>query len=253
MILYKYLPPDRPADLLQHQRIRFTQPDGFNDPFESRPCFDSVVERSIVEQICQLDDPEETKKWQAEIMKLVQGPDLKDWYTSRTLNNVGILCLTESYDNILMWAHYTRSHQGFVVGLDMEHPSLKNRKDGAVRNCQRVLYTSDRPKRETLTDLTVEEAFYTKSPDWAHEREWRIFDSVFHADHELTVDGQRVFLFRFDPRAVHEVILGTRMPKDSVNALLEALKRPDYQHVRLKRAELHQDQFRVDVRDIPLP
>ena len=36
ILLYKYLPPDR-IDALNRARIRFTQPDQLNDPFESRP------------------------------------------------------------------------------------------------------------------------------------------------------------------------------------------------------------------------
>ena len=151
-----------------------------------------------------------------------------------------------------MWAHYADSHRGFVVGLETDHDSLKNRADGVPRRCQRVLYTRDRPKQETLTDLTAEEAFFTKSLDWAYEREWRMLDSVFHADKELGGAAEPVFLFDFHPDAVREVILGARMNRDSSAEVLAALRDPDYTHVQLRRADLHPDEYRVVLRDVNL-
>lgn len=42
MTVYKYVVPDR-LDVLQHARIRFTQPAALNDPFELRPYFEVFV------------------------------------------------------------------------------------------------------------------------------------------------------------------------------------------------------------------
>ncbi len=249
MILYKYLHPDRAADLLQHRLIRFTQPSSFNDPFDSKPCFDSVVESEFIEEVCQLDDPEETQRFRAQVIEAFQEPEVKDWYTSGTLNNIAILCLAERPENILMWAHYARSDQGLVVGLDVDHASLKNRADGETRRCQKVSYTLDRPKRETLTELTAQEAFYSKSPEWGYEQEWRILDGVVHAD-EVRGADKSVYLFRFDPQAVREVILGARMQEESVRLVTDALKHQDYKHVRLQRAEMHPEQYRVTICDV---
>lgn len=45
MVLYKYLTPAR-VDVLEGQRIRFTQPSAFNDPFEFRPCIGSLASQN---------------------------------------------------------------------------------------------------------------------------------------------------------------------------------------------------------------
>ena len=42
MILYKYPPPDW-LDVLEHKKVRFTQPGDFNDPFEFRPQIQAAV------------------------------------------------------------------------------------------------------------------------------------------------------------------------------------------------------------------
>src|SRR5450755_4024642 len=53
MVLYKYLTPAR-LDVLEHRRIRFTQPAAFNDPFEFKPYIESAASqehlREFVEQ-----------------------------------------------------------------------------------------------------------------------------------------------------------------------------------------------------------
>lgn len=46
-MLYKYVASDR-VDVLERQRIRFTQPVALNDPFELRPYFETVIEESYL-------------------------------------------------------------------------------------------------------------------------------------------------------------------------------------------------------------
>ena len=47
MKLYKYLAPAR-VDVLEKQRIRFTQPASLNDPFEMKPYVESFAEDSLI-------------------------------------------------------------------------------------------------------------------------------------------------------------------------------------------------------------
>ena len=187
MILYKYLQPVR-LDVLEHRKIRFTQPGDFNDPFEFRPrirevASDAEVRAYVEEHFEQLVD-EELAKYGA-LTQLLPQADLKGLLVKQKamlpalfrllepaaiqrlspmidgfLNvNVGILCLSEVRDSILMWGHYTDNHQGFVVGFDSEHPFFSRRRSdndefGFLR---RVDYQPQRPQ-VTLTDTT--------SPAW---------------------------------------------------------------------------------------
>src|SRR5882762_64340 len=47
MILYKYLQPER-LDVLSNKTIRFTQPGGFNDPFEFRPQIENAASKEEI-------------------------------------------------------------------------------------------------------------------------------------------------------------------------------------------------------------
>lgn len=49
MILYKYVVADR-VDILEDGLIRFTQASSFNDPFETRPYIDALIERATIDE-----------------------------------------------------------------------------------------------------------------------------------------------------------------------------------------------------------
>lgn len=148
MILYKYLPPER-LDILRNRRIRFTQPGDFNDPFEFRPYiatameegftakyleenFDQLIEENIEKYASLISSiPKEFvkpmllahKDQVPKLLKLLDPAMIQSIAPriDRTLNQtVGVLCLSEVRDSLLMWGHYTDNHHGFVVGFDSE-------------------------------------------------------------------------------------------------------------------------------------
>jgi Protein of unknown function (DUF2971) len=239
MILYKYLQPVR-LDVLKHGRIRFTQPGDFNDPFEFRPrirevASDAEVRAYVEEHFEQLVD-EELAKYGA-LTQLLPQADLRGLLVKQKamlpalfrllepaamqrlspmidgfLNvNVGILCLSEVRDSILMWGHYTDNHQGFVVGFDSDHPFFSRRRSdndefGFLR---RVDYQPQRPQ-VTLTDTTSPAWFQTKSEHWSYEKEWRIVRVLSEAEHRIDRSPFPICLFEFAPDAVREIIVGMR-------------------------------------------
>src|SRR5690242_9303419 len=133
MILYKYLHSDR-LDVLSERRIRFTQPADFNDPFEFRPGIQSAMhgkdmlnyvaanfERLLDDELAQngaLLQSMPNIPWKQlllaqrsrvpELIKMLQPEMLNRVSASidKFLNeSVGVLCLSELKDSLLMWAH----------------------------------------------------------------------------------------------------------------------------------------------------
>lgn len=240
MILYKYLQPARANDILKHRRVRFTQPGDLNDPFEFRPkirevASDANVQSYVEKNFDKLVD-EELSKYGA-LGQFLPQADLRGLIGEQKailpvlfrllepaaiqklapiidgiLNlNVGILCLSEVRDSLLMWGHYTDNHQGFVVGFDSDHPFfLKRRTDkdefGFLR---RVDYTSQRPQ-VTLSDTESQVWFSTKSQQWSYEKEWRIVRVLSEAEHQIDRSPFPICLFEFPPDAVREIIVGMR-------------------------------------------
>jgi hypothetical protein len=241
MILYKYLQPAR-VDVLKDGRIRFTQPGDFNDPFEFRPkirevASDAEVQAYVEEHFEQLID-EELAKYGALTQFLPQA-DLKGLLAKQKpalpalfrllapgaiqklspmidgfFNlNVGVLCLSEVRDSILMWGHYTDNHQGFVVGFDSDHPffSRRRRDMDEFGFLRRVNYSSQRPQ-VMLTDTESPVWFSTKSEHWSYEKEWRIVRVLSEAQHRIDEAPFPICLFEFAPDVVLEIIVGMRSP-----------------------------------------
>lgn len=239
MILYKYLQPAR-SDLLKHRRIRFTQPGDFNDPFEFRPKIRDLASdaemRAYVEDHFEQLVGEELAKYGALTHLLPQAnlrglllkqksmlPALFQFLEPAAIQrlspmideflnlNVGILCLSEVRNSILMWGHYTENHQGFVIGFDADHPFFSKRRSdkdefGFLR---RVDYTLKRPQ-VTLTDTTSSAWFQTKSEHWSYEKEWRIVRVLSDAEQRIDKSPFPICLFEFAPDAIREIIIGMR-------------------------------------------
>ena len=159
-VLYKYMHPDR-LDVVENQKIRFTQPNFLNDPFEVRPIFRSIFDRKDLERtfrrdlehaICEeIDKNPATKndKSSKEIAKilvadklsLIQGdfitflegisPNLDEQFYNASKEKIAILSLTEDRNNLLMWSHYADQHRGFVIGFDAKHNFINHRKSDA--------------------------------------------------------------------------------------------------------------------------
>jgi len=239
MILYKYLPPAR-SDVLQHKKVRLTQPGDFNDPFEFRPQIQSAASadnvRAYVEEHFETLVDQELAKYGA-LTGLVAGTNVRELLLKQKamlpelfrllqpevlrgvapaidtlLNlNVGVLCLTEVRDSILMWGHYTDNHRGLVIGFDSTHPFFSRRRSpsdefGFLRQ---VIYQVHRPQ-VTLTDTASPAWFQTKSPDWAYEKEWRIVRTLSEAEQRIEADPYPICLFEFSADAVREVVVGMR-------------------------------------------
>jgi Protein of unknown function (DUF2971) len=235
MILYKYLPPDR-LDVLRRKAVRFTQPADFNDPFEFRPKIQALASsdyvRAHVEEHFETQVDEEVAKVPPSLRASIREIMLKNKSMfpalvqplqphmltrvapaiDTILNlNVGVFCLSELREPILMWGHYTSNHRGLVVGFESTDSFFSKRRSesdefGFLRP---VIYQLRRPQ-VTLADTTSPVWFQTKSDDWSYEKEWRIVRPLSQADQRIEADPYPICLFEFSPSAVREIIVGMR-------------------------------------------
>lgn len=248
MILYKYLPAAR-LDVLEHKRIRFTQPGDFNDPFEFRPqiqesASDAQVQKYVENNYERLVE-EELAKYGALVQLLPQAM-LKELLLKQKamlpqvfrllepemlkkvspmidgfLNgNVGALCLSEVRDSILMWGHYAENHQGIVVGFDSNHSFFSKRRSeqdefGFLR-C--VNYQLQRPK-VVLNNTNSIEWFQTKSEQWCYEKEWRVLRVLSEAEHRIDAKPFPVCLFEFEADSIAEIIVGMRSAPSTIEKI----------------------------------
>ena len=165
--------------------IYFSCPAAFNDPFDCRPSFvleaSELTTRKIYERALSRQMPDMSRQVRrAKARSLTKDPQTNFTnsenlsrfhaaYEEAVTNKIGMLCLSEVPDDILMWAHYADSHRGLCLQFDATHSF-----------CERahpVLYREDRPginPTEQADAEMMEHALLTKSTHWKYERERRL-------------------------------------------------------------------------------
>ena len=281
MILYKYVSAER-INILQNRLIRFTQPNALNDPFEAKPHFHAFATKAglagafadMIRQapIVVWEDfrrvTQTNLDQQAFADKLERDPDYADWLyknvglpdplpkerkrVGRWFNIVGILSLSETWDNLLMWAHYAKEHTGFVLMLDGSHKFFEGNEPllGFVKP-EPVQYKLERPST-TIEQVTMSEIFLTKGSDWQYEKEWRYLKFLNDADTRYeTPNTPSVELFRLPPKCIKGVILGCRSSKELKDTIV-ALRRddPEFEHLQIYQAGASTTRYELRIKEI---
>ncbi len=259
MIVYKYLPAER-IDVLENSAIRFTQPCDLNDPFETLPNFSSYRERLRSSVIAK-----RVEKFGSDSANV--GLEILDLMIDGTLLNFseilspyfGVLSLSRCRDNILMSSHYANNHSGFVIGFDSSNSFFDPANGKAIDGLRPVIYSNEHavvPKNgfQFCDEAEMREAnqylFFTKSADWGYEQEMRILADPGSANRRIARENQAdICLFSFARDAVKEIVIGARMPTDSLQRFVE-IWQMTYSHAELYLASLNPTSFTVDVKPV---
>ncbi|MCY4334659.1 MAG: DUF2971 domain-containing protein [Litoreibacter sp.] len=196
--------------------FRFSSLESFNDPFESSPRYVGSKPKDVKEYILnfksnvsgQFDvfgNPIEIVAQKYDVTerkakKLIQPTilgankyleEIKKWHNYIVTDNLA-LSASISWDSILMWSHYTNSHNGICMELEVDSDLMHM----FGRSLEPMQYTDERPHIDTIelmkyasmpiaTDypdfFNMEELFATgrrlsttKSEAWRYEGEERI-------------------------------------------------------------------------------
>lgn len=222
---YKYytLPPPGTDDrtyrsqLFLERKVYFPSHLQFNDPYDfyprltmkcTREQYISHVRRALAHRYPNL-GAQEVDFWIRRSLR-------DHWPFSRTFqrqtvreyraflkSKVGILCLAERPDSLLMWGHYANRHTGFCVEFIPQGP------DSVFHHAYPVSYSPRRITVNLMNDFPSVPRIIslTKAADWAYEREWRIVNGP-----EYGVDApDLVRPFILQEGEISAVILGARM------------------------------------------
>lgn len=283
MRLYKYLAPER-TSILRDGLIRFSQPQAFNDPFELKPHLATIADRARLEESLEANLQQLIKEEYAkqpahirakvpfaiyqqlaiskreeilrdmEAMAKYATPQLEKVIHESFEKHVGILSLTENPHNILMWAHYANSHQGYVIEFDSNHRFFDQRKseNDELRHLRKVAYSSTRPSL-SLHQLNGFSDFLVKSTEWSYEQEWRIIHALAESDKKIEAKPHNIYLFRVPFEAIRSVIIGSRATSaTSTEIEAEVASNPELRHVSLYRMEIHEMRFELVMRQVTL-
>jgi hypothetical protein len=180
------------GDSLAHLRrtlcdgeIFFSSPSAFNDPFDCNPNFLFDVNKAKTKKyyedaLCRRSPHLNRQGRRVEAKRVTNDPmenftnpenlhRFREMYDESITKKIGILCLSETPNDILMWSHYADSHRGVCLQFDTMHTFFQN--------THKVIYQEDRPRinpsNQTHLQMT-EYALLTKSAHWKYEKERRI-------------------------------------------------------------------------------
>jgi hypothetical protein len=153
-------------------------------------------------------------------------------YHENVTAHVGVLCLSEVRDDLLMWAHYADSHRGICFVFDGADPVLAS--------AQPVRYQRARPTVNPLIhtkDEMLDSALFTKSDHWAYEKEWRLIQYK-----------RGPGTYTISPAALTQVILGAQISDDDRAQVHEWLRGLTHRP-RIYQASLSKTSFSIEMID----
>lgn len=287
-ILYKYVVPDR-IDILKNKFIRFTQPSALNDPFELQPMFGELfsenqlkeaidppfeyIEDALrreyenltndqkaqisVEQFIAFvrDNPQILKTIMRDIEPVFRKaisdftPKAKEMLTEALNTKVGILSLSETISNPLLWAHYADSHKGFAIEFNAEHSFFNRRRfdKDELFHLRKVKYKDRSSLGRTLMDLDGDDLLVTKETCWAYEAEWRILAPLESADSVLNIENDEIYLFTIPSSAISGIIVGSRASEFLYEEIKAHLQLLDNHQIDLKKAVLDTENQKIKI------
>lgn len=178
--LYKYYRgTERDIESIKANKMWYSAPCKYNDVFD---CEITVDDNALFKCALQL-APDGTKirtgspAWKQ--IRQTLAKEIKSFCSTfeSMRNGMGVVCLSESDESLLMWAHYANNHRGMCAEYDLME--INNQLHFTPVP---IIYSNDRVCFDTLNPATAENdsvalfirSITSKSQEWSYEGEWRI-------------------------------------------------------------------------------
>ncbi len=218
--IYKYYSVDPlNLDAIKNNKMWYSAPVRFNDVFDCDLLIDKdAIEDSFIKQYPGIrkirpGSPAWLKFQDVFDKSLI---DLKS-KVEAIREELGITCLSESYDSLLMWAHYASNHSGMCIEYDLIKifkelsftpvPVIYSEKKASLNT---ISLNGD--QRETMKAFL--ECLTSKSPEWKYEKEWRIIRDNKACGDCWSNEKRGALLNMIEP---HSIILGCMVRNDLEN------------------------------------
>lgn len=242
--LYKYKSMESKGleDVFLRRKIYLTDATKFNDPFECKPILtfhQSSLKRAIfLKQLTKDRFPNADKRSLKKLMKgkgilLTDQDTLKKAY-SGFVSTIGIYCLSEKNDDLLMWSHYSDSHRGLCLEFEA---SIE---ETLFWEAFKVIYQEDYPTVNIMDIGKAEEfrkALLTKSTRWRYEEERRIL--------KTKQEGGPGY-YQFSPELLTGVILGALVSNRDKEILMNWIGGYPTR-IALYQAKLNERRYQLDI------
>ncbi|MDR7122248.1 DUF2971 domain-containing protein [Rheinheimera soli] len=285
MSFYKYTNINTAVLVLQNSSLRWSSPLLFNDleecqftPFTkeqhlkshetyiqvlegcARGClvyninkFSEITMRLIHVIALSMEKGTYDRKDYANVLANISGnpeSDYRDFMNTALIRCFRVLCVTEKYDNSLMWAHYADQHYGCVFELeDLYDKEPRLLRKGYVRYHENVEPRSNPldmllyGETDEVRDLMIRDVAFSKRTFWSYEQEYRfMFSETFgeittkidmqNNTKDIIVNKQSDQLFtdvNFSKKSLKSIIFGVRCMSKDIQKIVDILENSDYQ------------------------
>lgn len=204
--LYKYY-RDNPRDLdaIKNNKMWYSAPCDFNDVFD---CDLAINSKEILNGVLQMVPDKRGIRVGSQMWKQLNGSvnqQIKtfqaDFEGLRT--KMGIACLSEADNSLLMWAHYANNHRGMCVEYELLEFNSRLGFSPVP-----IIYSDERVSIHTFETLEQDiqgkfiESLTSKSADWSYEREWRIIREDSACGDKWDVEKKGALLDAIRPKSV---------------------------------------------------
>ena len=231
--------------IFTHNELYFPSPRVFNDPFDSKVqlVFDGSKDdwKRYLRQLYNKFRPSWNRKQRlAEVrmkMREKRYKRLPQEMTNSYFDQMGVFCMSELKNQILMWSHYSEAHTGFCLEFRAASDTP------FFGRSQRIEYKKAYPSVNFFKSTRGEQmkaTLLTKAKLWCYEKEWRIIEHEHGAG-----------TYNFPAELLTGVIIGCQMPDRNKDKIIRWCKNRNPQPV-LYQAELREREFGLDIEKIEL-
>lgn len=140
-----------------------------------------------------------------------------------------VFCVSERFDNVVMWSHYADQHKGVVFKL-----RCIDEIDNTLLAARKVQYTdtflpfpnADEYARHLTEESPIDfvnliwNIAYTKHVDWKYEEEWRVHIPLLN---EPPGDGYSIY--QENPRIFEAIYIGCNMEPEDIKNIVGLVQR----------------------------
>lgn len=225
--------------IILNSSLYFPAINQINDPFDCKLSFQqeySLAER--IECFTQLADKYASDFTLEQLLE--KYPDNKSFIDYRNIiikeliNKLGLLSLSKTPKNILMWSHYSNNHTGLVFQFAFEEssecfhsPLLVDYKD----EYELLSYTSDFKDE-------AQKLLLTKHVGWKYESEVRVID--------LDYQGEK----QFKKHELTSIIFGALAKDKDIDEMINLCRKNGFNHVNFSQARLSPSEFSLNFCEI---
>ncbi|SHF56466.1 Protein of unknown function [Marinomonas polaris DSM 16579] len=230
-VLYKYRTVDQARKALENFSFWFASPSSFNDPFDC-----SLSEKKspdlndVKKHLENLGQQKGVIDIAIELFK--KDPSTVDGILCRikkVIDSYGVFALSERFDNILMWSHYSDSHKGIVFGFELKSdlgffvtPIKVDYRD----QYDELNYFKN-PNKSAIDTIKI------KSSQWEYEKEIRIYKSKFG-------------LYEINKEAIKEVYFGINSSQEDIYEIIGIFESKGLHNVSFYKGEKKHGSFGID-------